>query len=278
MKTIISLLLGLSYILCGASASAQDTAGVPLDLGPARVTPLKVRAAGIVYAGVEASAGDVCTHVEGVELGGRTFNWSDAQMDGLFVEDRLAGASKIYQPYVLARRAGWHVGGDEPEPNNNIWGLFVSGGRVWMGTNGLGVLAFDPRREEWTRYDWQTKADPGVRTELVFIDGRHMFVNRGGGVFVYSLTKGVGIKLPFAGDGSGEVRLTDGNTYAIEFAGYGYGRKGYTLGVTQLEGYFAKVAPVRRRRARRRPAPDGLRRPGAGDGRPFKPSLRTTSD
>lgn len=56
------------------------------------------------YAGVEASAADVCLHAEGVESGGRTFNWSDAVMDGLFVEG--GGGSKVYQTYELARRAG----------------------------------------------------------------------------------------------------------------------------------------------------------------------------
>lgn len=34
----------------------------------------------------------------------------------------------------------------------------MSGGKVWMGTNGLGVLVLDPRREEWSRYDWQREA------------------------------------------------------------------------------------------------------------------------
>jgi hypothetical protein len=246
MKRIIVLLLGLSYLPCAATARAQGAAGRPLDLASAPASALKLQAAGVVYAGEEVSAGDVCLHAEGVESGGRTFNWSDAMTDGLFVEDRLGGGSKVYQPYELARRAVWYRGGDgsdESEPNNNIWGLFVAGEKVWMGTQGLGVLVLDLAREEWSRYDWQREAAPDTRTDLAYVDGRHMFVNRLGGLYAYSLEKGVGVRLPFAGDGSGEVKLADEWTYSIEFRVYGRGKQSYTVGVAQLEGYFSRLAP-----------------------------------
>ena len=165
VKTL-TLLLSLGLLLGGAKSHAQRAGGEPLNLAPAQAASLKLRAAGFRYVGAEASAGDVCVHEEPVMLDGRSYNWSDAQMDGLFAEDGRRGVSKVYQPYDLASKAGWYKGEGEPEPNNNIWGLFVSGGKVWMGTNGLGVLAFDPVREEWTRYDWQTEAVPGTRTYL----------------------------------------------------------------------------------------------------------------
>jgi hypothetical protein len=251
MKTIIILLLSLSYLPCAGTAYAQGAAEKTLDLASAPASGLKLQAAGVAYAGAEASAGDVCLHADGVESGGRTFYWSDAQLDGLFVEDRLRGVSKVYQPYKLARRAGWYEAGDgseESEPNNNIWGLFVSEGKVWMGTNGLGVLVLDPGREEWSRYDWQREAAPDTRTDLVYVDGRHMFVNRLGSLYAYSLEKGVGVRLPFAGDGSGEVKLVDEWTYSIEFRAYGRGKQSYTVGVAQLEAHFSQLARYADRR------------------------------
>lgn len=69
-----------------------------------------------------------------------------------------------------------------------------------------------------------------------------MFVNRLGGLFVYSFEKGVSVKLPFAGYGGGEAKLINGETYVIEFAAQGYGKQSYTVGVAQLEGHFSKVA------------------------------------
>lgn len=245
---ITVILLGLLCLLGPAAPHAEESGGERLTLASARVSSLARRAVGVRYAGVEVSAGDVCLHAEGLDFGGRTFNWSDAQTDGLFVEDKLRAAAKVYQPYGLALKAGWYKGVGEPEPHNNIWGLFVSGGKIWMGTDGLGVLAFDPGREEWTRYDWQTGAAPGVRANLAFIDGKHMFVNRRGGLFAYSLKEGVGIELPLAGYGGGEVELRDEHTYVIEFAARGRGRKSYVVGVTQLEDYFSQAAAVRRRR------------------------------
>lgn len=246
MKRIIILLLSLSYLPCAGTARAQGAADRPLDPAASAASTLKLRAAGINYAGVEASAGDVCLHADGVETGGRTFYWSDAVMDGLFAEDGLGGGSKVYQPYELARRAGWYKGGggsEGPEPNDNIWGLFVSGGKVWMGTDGLGVLALDPARDVWSRYDWQAEAAPGTRTDLVYVDEKHLFVNRLGGLYAYSLEKGVGLRLPLAGYGFGRVELVHGGTYVIGFQAQGRGGQSYAVGVAELEGLLSQSAP-----------------------------------
>jgi hypothetical protein len=70
-----------------------------------------------------------------------------------------------------------------------------------------------------------------------------MFVNRLGGLYAYSLEKGVGVRLPFPGDGSGEVKLVDEWTYSIEFRVYGRGKQSYTVGAAQLEEHFSRLAP-----------------------------------
>src|SRR5215208_3559545 len=130
MKTLI-LLLTLCLLPGGVKSHAQGVGGEPLALASARVASLKLRATGLRYVGAEASAGDVCVHEDPIKLDGRSYNWSDAQTDGLFTEDSSSGVSKVYQPYDLASKAGWYKGEGEPEPNNNVWGLFASGGNVW---------------------------------------------------------------------------------------------------------------------------------------------------
>ncbi len=103
-----------------------------------RAVPFKLIASNVRYDGVRVEDGDVCIHRDSVVYGGRSYYWSDAIMDGLFVAGSDAEPPRIYQPYDLARRAGWYKRRRASEPSNNVWGLFASGGKVWMGTDGLG--------------------------------------------------------------------------------------------------------------------------------------------
>lgn len=139
----------------------------------------------IKYEGVAADAGDVCLHYEALSHRGRNYYWSDAILDGLFVEGGDS-PSRVYQPYDLAVRSGWHTKSDDSHTNDNVWGLFESGGKIWMGTNGLGILEFDPRRSVWSRYDWQRPARPDVMTYLLSVDENYMFFTSSGGTLVYS--------------------------------------------------------------------------------------------
>ena len=176
-----SVLLHLAAIM----AAAQEPPLATRHRQLIRAAPFYLTDSNFRYDGVEVEAGDVCLHYDALRHRGRNYYWSDAMSDGLFVEGGNA-PSKIYQPYDLAARAGWHTKSDASDPNNNVWGLFESGGKIWMGTNGLGILGFDPRLSAWSRYDWQQQARPGVRTYLLFVDEKYMFFTSRGGIFVYS--------------------------------------------------------------------------------------------
>lgn len=139
----------------------------------------------VKYDGIETDSGAVCLHYDPVPYGGRNYYWSDAITDGLYVEGGDT-SSTIYQPYKLAELAGWHKQREDVDTNNNVWGLLEFGGKIWMGSNGLGILELDPAQNLWSRYDWQYAAKPGSRTHLLFVDEHYIFFVGYGAHLVYS--------------------------------------------------------------------------------------------
>jgi len=180
-----SLYLSIVLWLASATVAAQ----LPVNNKPnhllIRTVSFRLIAKDIKYEGVETEANDVCLHDDPLSYGGRNYYWSDAMSDGLFVEGGES-ASKIYQPYELAIKAGWRAKIEDDETNNNVWGLIESGGKIWMGSDGLGILEFDPRNSLWSRYDWQYQAEPGVLANLSFVDEKYFFFQGRGAWFVYS--------------------------------------------------------------------------------------------
>lgn len=55
-----------------------------------------------------------------------------------------------------------------------------------MGSDGLGILEFDPRHDVWSRYDWRLEAQPNAMTFLEFVDDNCLFFVSRGARFVYS--------------------------------------------------------------------------------------------
>jgi hypothetical protein len=237
--------LTILLLLAAVIASAQGSSVAVPDKSLVRAVSFRLLDSNVRYDGVRADKGDVCIHRDRLVYGGRSYYWSDANMDGLFVEGG-AEPSKIYQPYVLALRSGWYKRRGDSEPNNNVWGLFESGGRIWMGTNGLGVLAFDPRRGVWSRYDWQRRARPGLTTYLTFVDERYLFFYNSRGKFVYSLKHDICAKLAVCPYCSVDVtRSQDGSAYQIE-TGFLGEKNNYVLSVAALERDFSQLERVKR--------------------------------
>ena len=176
----LSAILLLATTVCAKPSAAQVTAR-PLLL---RLVKFTAVAANVKYDGADVESNDVCLHYDALPNLGRKYYWSDAMTDGLYAEGK--SFSRIHQPYKLAFKAGWHEKDDDEETNNNVWGLFALNGKLWMGSNGLGILEFDPRTDLWTRYDWQFKASPGETTYLTSIDNRFLFFMSRRGEFVYS--------------------------------------------------------------------------------------------
>jgi hypothetical protein len=241
MKTLyLSTLLLLAAVITSAQGASVATPD-KIFVGP---VSFRLLDSNVRYDGVRADFGDVCIHRDTLVYGGRNYYWSDAHMDGLFVEGG-AEPSKVYQPYALALRSGWYKRRGDSEPNNNVWGLSESGGKIWMGTDGLGVLAFDPQRSVWSRYDWQRMARPGLTTYLTFVDERHLFFSNSRGNFVYSLKDDVCAQLAFCPYCSVFVtRSRDGSAYQVETEFLG-GKNSYVLSFAVLDREFSQLKRVK---------------------------------
>ncbi|MFN2510119.1 MAG: hypothetical protein ABR568_01600 [Pyrinomonadaceae bacterium] len=130
--------LSISLLFTAVIASSHGSSAATPEKELIRASSFRLIGSNIPYEGVEATAGDVSVHYDALSYRGRNYYWSDAILDGLFIEGGTA-PSKVYQPYDLAVRAGWHKKSDDSNTSNNLWGLFESGGKIWMGTDGLGV-------------------------------------------------------------------------------------------------------------------------------------------
>jgi hypothetical protein len=191
LQLMVSVLL-VSAAMAGQAQLAQTPAKSNPDSLLIRAVDFKLIAGDLKYEGAEADSGDVCLHgADPLTLGGINYYWSDADKHGLFAEGK--SASKIYQPYELAVREGWYKKAEDDKSCDNLWGMFVSGGHLWMGSDGLGLLEFDPQRESWSRFDWGKEARPRDVTYLRFVDERYLFFSSTGRVgtrsfapFVYS--------------------------------------------------------------------------------------------
>ena len=204
-----------------------------------RTVSFRLVAKDIKYEGADADSSDVCLHADPLPYGGRNYYWSDAMSDGLFVEGGEA-ASKIYQPTELAIKAGWYAKIDD-ESNNNVWGLFESGGKIWLGSDGFGILEFDPRSSLWSRYDWQYQAQPGATTYLSFVDGKYLFFQSRGASLVYSRQRGVCAQLANPLDSRIDTSKNRNGTDYLQFKNSEAARSYFA----ELDGEFGRLASAR---------------------------------
>ena len=235
-----ALHLNIVLWLASAAVAAQLPADNKQNHLLIRTVSFRLVAKDIRYEGQEADSSDVCLHDDPMTYGGRNYYWSDAMSDGLFVEGGES-ASKIYQPYELAIQAGWRAKIEDDETCNNLWGLFESGGEIWMGSDGLGILEFNPRNSLWSRYDWQYQAQPDVLAYLSFVDGKYFFFHSRGASFVYSRQRGVCAQLANPLDSRIDSSQIRGGTNYLQFRNSEAKRSYYA----ELESEFARLASAR---------------------------------
>ena len=87
----------------------------------------------------------------------------------------------IYPMFALATAAGWYKPlPDEDSLPQEISGVAVGGGRVWMGTSGLGIVARDLREGVWSRHDFKDRGLPGIHSTVYYADDDYLIGRSGG--------------------------------------------------------------------------------------------------
>lgn len=163
--------------------------------GALRVSPSGYRllASGVRYAGVarrpdmdEAAVKWRREHRPGVVAGGRAYYVAHIirgglGYEGLAEEDLRTGGWTLYPMSGLAVAAGWYrpAGGRTDGYPNSVGGLYLAGETLWMGTNGMGVVAYDTRRRTWARYDRKREVVAGRHVHLNYADADYAFVTDG---------------------------------------------------------------------------------------------------
>jgi hypothetical protein len=100
---------------------------------------------------------------------------------GLGVYTLSAKTWTVYPMFSLATAAGWY----KPLPNEDslpehISGVAIGGGRVWMGTSGLGIVARDLREGTWSRHDFKDQGLPGIHSTVYHADDQYVIGQSGG--------------------------------------------------------------------------------------------------
>lgn len=107
-------------------------------------------------------------------------------------------------------------------------GFGGGGGRIWFGTNGVGILAYDPARDLWARHDVKQESVPGWQSTVLHADDHYVFAKTeafedhpGSGLCVFSIESEAWFELKEKGDEASrlenahEVSLVDGATYVV---------------------------------------------------------------
>jgi hypothetical protein len=125
-----------------------------------------------------------------------------AQVVGIGLDDGLAKWHKAtstwrrFGMHALARAANWYAPGEKNEVSEDIYGLAGHGDRLWMGTNGLGIVMLNLLTGEWSRFDVKETPAPGSYIVFVYYaDAKYVFasgapparVDGGPALDVYSL-------------------------------------------------------------------------------------------
>jgi hypothetical protein len=113
--------------------------------------------------------------------------------EGLIAKKRGAHTWRISDMFALAASAGWFVpekGRKIEHHNGAIRGFFRVGGRIWMSSNGVGLIVYDTGARTWARYDVRAKPVESNDMTLEHADEDYLFVSVGGSLHVRSMRSG----------------------------------------------------------------------------------------
>jgi hypothetical protein len=101
--------------------------------------------------------------------------------DGLAAWHKPTRTWRGYSMSALARFAGWYDAPDSSRRiDDDIYGLAGTRNRIWMGTNGLGIVMLDVAAQRWSRYDVAEQPNPDRSSFVLYADDAYVFAWAGG--------------------------------------------------------------------------------------------------
>jgi hypothetical protein len=186
------VLLLLWLALLASTGAAEDKSAVPGELRVS-ASQFKLRAEGARYAGItEEIASDAASvkwrreNLKQLVVGDTAFYVAHRipglDYEGLAAENLSTGKWTVYPMFHLAIAAGWYNPKGEKRDGNYpdaINGLHKVGERLWMGSNGVGVIAYDTKKKSWSRYDISEETIEGQHMTVWYADEEYLFVTPG---------------------------------------------------------------------------------------------------
>ena len=108
---------------------------------------------------------------------------------------------KEFNPFHAAAAQG-HMPPTVEGLSKGARGFYGGGGRIWFGTDGVGILSYDPIEDLWARYDLKPESVPGWPSNVLHADEQFVFAEihphgerAGSGLCVFSIEQGIWFQL-----------------------------------------------------------------------------------
>lgn len=174
-------LVGFAAVACcvwslGCEADRkQATEAVPLLISE---SPMSLLSSGVEYSGVANARPRTYDDEKRVMIGDIAY-YDAISPAGLIAHNTKTGAAVCYPMFALAIAAGWYERPSGTYLPDDIRGLHAQDGVLWMGSNGVGVLAFDAESRTWSRHDMKDLPVSGHHMGLVHADSDYVFASAG---------------------------------------------------------------------------------------------------
>ncbi len=176
----------LAAVSCALLWLSSSGASAEMDAPPTSVlvseSPMRTLVAGVHYEGqpLAWSYERVRELRCGTEVIAGSVTFCDAALpDGLVAVNTQTKEVILYRLFDLAVSAGWFERTGDRYLPDDARGLGKSGGSLWMGSNGVGIVEYDLDDRTWSRHDVKSVPVPGHHMTLHYADDDYVFVSHG---------------------------------------------------------------------------------------------------
>jgi hypothetical protein len=182
IRVHVQLAAACCALLWLSSSGASAEIAAPPTSVLVSESPMGMLAAGVHYEGqpLALSHERVKERCCGTKVIAGNVTFCDVTMpDGLVAVNTQTKEAVLYRLFDLAVSAGWFKRTGDRYLPNDLRGLAKSGGSLWMGSNGVGILEYDLDGRTWSRHDVKPVPVPGHHMTLHYADDNYVFVSHG---------------------------------------------------------------------------------------------------